>query len=92
MKLRKELKLRQIGKDYIIVEPGQDKVDLSKVYTLNETAAWLWEVLHPQEFTKEEMVEKLLEEYEVSEEQASKDVQKLLDIFIAQKLLDENYK
>ncbi|MFD2743225.1 MULTISPECIES: PqqD family protein [Sphingobacterium] len=91
MKLRKELKLRKIGKDYIIVEPGQDKVDLSKVYTLNETAAWLWEELHPQEFSKEDMVKKLVEEYDVTEEQANKDIQKLLDIFVAQKLLDENY-
>ena len=90
MKLRRELTLRQIGKDYIIVEPGQEKVDLSKVYTLNETAAWLWKELHANEFSKEEMVQKLLEEYEVTQEQASRDVEKLIDIFVSQKLLDEN--
>ncbi|MCL8000542.1 hypothetical protein M8994_20335, partial [Brucella sp. 21LCYQ03] len=62
MKLRNELTLRQIGKDYIIVEPGQDKVDLSIVYTLNETAAWLWKELYGHEFSKEDMVVKLLGE------------------------------
>lgn len=91
MKLRKELTLRQIGKDYIIVEPGQDKVDLSKVYTLNETAAWLWKELHTHEFSKEDMVNKLLGEYEVTKEQASTDVEKLLEIFVSQKLLDDKY-
>ncbi len=88
MRVKRELVLRQIGNDYIIVEPEQDQVDLSKVYTLNETAAWLWHQLQGRDFTPEIMVKLLREEYEVSAELASRDVARLVEVFIKQGLLE----
>jgi hypothetical protein len=45
MKLRTDLILRHLGNEYIVVDPGQDMVDMSKVFTLNEVAAFLWREL-----------------------------------------------
>ena len=81
MKLREDLVLRRVGKDYIIVDPGQEMVDMSKVFTLNDSAAWLWNQLIGKEFTGELMVSLLRDEYEVSEELAREDVEKLVRIF-----------
>lgn len=63
MRLKSELTLRQLGEDYIIVEPEQDMVDFSKVFTLNESAAFVWSKLQSKEFTLEMVVDLLLEEY-----------------------------
>lgn len=87
MRLKKELVLRQIGNDFIIVEPEQDQVDLSKVYTLNETAAWLWQQLRDRDFTQEVMVDLLLSEYDVSVGRANEDAVQLIEIFKKQGLL-----
>lgn len=87
MKLREDLVLRHVGEDHVIVDPGQDMVDMSKVFTLNDSAAWLWEELVGQEFTGETMVGLLKEQYDVTDEQAQEDVQKLLDIFETNGLL-----
>ncbi|WDF68343.1 PqqD family protein [Sphingobacterium oryzagri] len=87
MRLKDDLVLRHIGEDYIIVEPGQDQIDLSKVYTLNETAAWLWEQLKGKDFSLEEVVAALLDQYEVDQETAEQDAAALLALFREQKLL-----
>lgn len=88
MKLRKDLVLRQVGKDHVIVDPGQDMVDMSKIFTLNNSAAWLWIQLQElEEFTSEKMVGLLKEQYEVTEEQAKEDVGKLILLFKENDLL-----
>ena len=65
MRLREDLVLRRVGQDHVIVDPGQDMVDMSKVFTLNDSAAWLWNQLIGKEFTSEEMVRLLTDQYEV---------------------------
>lgn len=81
MKLREDLVLRDVGEDHVIVDPGQDMVDMSTVFALNDSAAWLWRQLVGQEFTGESMTEMLQERYDVSEDQAKEDVDNLIDIF-----------
>jgi hypothetical protein len=90
MKLKEDLILRRVGGDYVIVDPGQDMVDMSKVFTLNETAAWLWDELKGREFTKDTVVELLCSQYEVTAEQAQEDVKTLLDTFAMNGMLDES--
>ena len=87
MKIREDLILRQVDKDYIIVDPGQEMIDMSKVYTLNETAAFLWEQLQGKEVTVDAMVDLICEAYEVSEEQARKDASLLFEEFKEQGIL-----
>jgi len=89
MKLREDLTLRKIGNDYMIVDPGQDMVDMSKVYTLNETAAWLWGQLVGKDFNAETIVELLLEYYDVDKETASTDAQNLIEVFTKQGVLQD---
>ena len=78
MKLKNCLKLRKVGRNYMVVELSEEKVNLTNVYTMNETAAWLWNEFLTVDFTQEEMVKRLLDAYEVSEEQATRDVNALV--------------
>lgn len=87
MKLRDDLVLRHVGEDYMIVDPSQDMVDMSTVFNLNDSAAWLWKELEGREFTKVMMIDLLMERYEVDKEQAEVDVDKLVEIFEKYKLL-----
>lgn len=88
MKLREDLVLRHIGDDHVIVDPEQDMVDMSKVFTLNDSAAWLWDELTGQDFTIVTIVKLLKEQYDVSDELAEKDAQKLIEVFRENGLLD----
>lgn len=87
MELRDDLVLRHVGEDYMIVDPSQDMVDMSTVFNLNDSAAWLWKELEGREFTKATMVDLLTQRYDVTAEQAEADVSKLIEIFEKHKLL-----
>lgn len=89
MKIREDLVLRHVGDDHIIVDPGQDMVDMSKVFTLNDSAAWLWEQLAGQEFTTESMVNLLVERHDLPYKQAEEDIHKLVEVLEENGLLDK---
>jgi len=73
----------------MIVDPSQDMVDLSTVYTLNDSAAWLWEQLQGIEFSSATVVDLLCENYEVTETQAQADAEILIQDFEKQGLLQK---
>ena len=87
MKLREDLILRKVEEDYLIVDPGQEMVDMSKVFTLNDTAAYLWEALQGKEVTVDAMVELICSAYEVSADVAKADAELLYEEFKAQGVL-----
>ena len=90
MRLKEGLTVRKIGDDYVIVAPEQCMVDLSKVYSLNETAAWLWEKLEGKDFQLQDMISYVREQYDVedlSEEQLEKDMEDLVAFFSQNGLL-----
>lgn len=90
MKIRENLILRKIGKDYIIIEPEKESVDMTKVYSLNETAVWIWQQVQGREFTKDEMVNLMIERYEIDRPSAEADVENLLKIMREQNLIEED--
>ncbi|UIR55996.1 PqqD family protein [Sphingobacterium sp. SRCM116780] len=88
MKLRNDLTLRQLGDEYIIVDPSQDMIDMSKVFTLNQSAAFLWEELQGKDFFLGDVVALILDNYEVSQEIAEHDAKQLITSFQEQGLLN----
>jgi hypothetical protein len=79
MKIKEGFTLRTMLGENIVVGEGLAQVNFNKLITLNETAAFLWKEVSGKEFTKEDLVQLLLDNYEVEEERASADVDKLLD-------------
>lgn len=73
----------------MIVNPFSDTVDMTQVYSLNETAAWLWQQMEGKEFTLDQLVAVLREEYEVDEATAQADLAELCQQWIAAGLAQE---
>jgi len=81
MKLRVDLQLRQLGDEHILVDPGRDHLDVSKVFTFNETAVQIWLELQGKEFNVESVKAVLLDNYEVGEDEAERDAVALVKQF-----------
>ena len=90
MRIKENLVLRRIGSEYIIIVPDKDSVDLTEVYSLNETSAWIWEQLQGIDFTIETIVELVQERYDVDQETAMNDVRTMIDVFKAGELIIED--
>ena len=78
MKLLDGLVLRSLLGEHIVTGEGLARVDFSKVISLNETAAWLFEQVQGRDFGPEDLVSLLTGRYDVDEAQARADVDKLL--------------
>ncbi len=77
MKRNPSLQLRKIGSKYMIVNADTREVNMTDVYTLNETSARIWQFVDHRDFTLDEVVEWLCDEYEVSPELARQDLEAL---------------
>jgi len=79
MKIKDNLKLRQVGNSYFIVDAGKENVDLTDIFVLNQEAAFLWSEFQGKEFTVEMMAEKLCSKYAVEYDIAEQDVEEMLN-------------
>lgn len=64
---------RRIADEFILVPIRQNVGDLESIYTLNETAARIWELIDGK-MKVEEIKEKIVQEFEVTPEEAEKDI------------------
>lgn len=78
MKTKKGFKLRTVCGEHIIVAEGIENIDFSRIISLNESAAFLWNNVMDKEFTVDTLTNLLLEEYEVDEATARKDAETLV--------------
>lgn len=69
---------REIAGEMILVPIRQNVGDLESIYTLNETAARVWELLDGQR-TVQEIRDELVQEFEVEADQAQQDLVELLE-------------
>ena len=83
MNVKKGFKLRPLGREFILVGESVEQVNFNKMITMNETAAYLWEkVADGKDFDAKLLAEYLTAEYEVSDEQALKDAEMTVKIWL----------
>ncbi len=75
MKIKSGFVLEKVGGGYLAVAVGARAKDFSGLVRMNGTGAFLWNLLVENDMTRDELIEKVLSEYDgVSAEQVSKDV------------------
>lgn len=79
MKIKEGLFLRKVGRQYMLVDEAADQVSLTNVYTMNGTAAFLWEKIGGQEFDTDILVAWICEQYDAETTVVEKDVKALVD-------------
>lgn len=78
MKIKDDFILRKVADTYVVVPVNSLTLDFNGIINLNETGAFLFEHLQ-KGATKEELLERLLEEYDVSKQKASSDIEKFIE-------------
>ena len=73
MKLKSGFMLRQVAGQYMVVPLAERSTELHGMLTMNESGAFLWELLS-QEQTAETLTAALLENYDVTEAVAAQAV------------------
>ena len=82
MKAKPGFNLRVVCGENIIVAEGEENIDFSNIISMNESSAYLWQNIQGKEFTHEDLVDLLTQEYEVDEATALKDVKALTELLL----------
>ncbi len=64
---------RKIGDEFILVPIKQDVGDLESIYTLNETAARIWELIDGK-IKVRDIKERIVQEFEITPTEAERDL------------------
>ena len=89
MRIKPDFRLRTICGQSVVSAEGASNVNFSKLVSLNETAAFLFERFSGVDFTPEAMAEALLEQYEVQYDTALADCRTLCEQWNEIGLLEE---
>ena len=87
MKVSNGFLLKTVAGKNIVVSVGSE-VNFNGMLTLNDTGVFLWKNLQ-KDITKEELLEKMLKEYDVSEAVASADIDSFLSKLRETKILED---
>ncbi len=90
MKIKEGFEIQNVCGEHIIVPAGVENIDYSKIISLNESAAYLWENVAPKaSFTADDLVALLLAEYDVEESIAREDCALIIERWKEMGLVEE---
>lgn len=78
MRIRKEFVLRRIADEWLVVAKGNASLDFRASILLNDVSAYLWKLMSEKDCDRNDLVQALLNEYDVSVERAEADVDLLI--------------
>ena len=87
MKIKKEMILRKIGNDVILVPIGSALMEHIGLFMLSDSARFLWESL-PSADSIEALAKMLFDEYDVTEAQALADTKAFVDMLVELDIID----
>lgn len=79
MKAKNGFNLRAVCGENILVAEGEENIDFSNIISMNESSAYLWNRIQGKDFEVKDLVDLLIEMYEVDEETATRDARLLVD-------------
>ena len=79
MKTVEGFTLRSLAKEYIITAEDERNININKLISLNESAAYLWESVNGKEFDADTLADLLVERYEVDRETALRDSEAIIE-------------
>ena len=79
MKIKDGYLVRDIAGAHVVVPAGEQAAEFNGLMTLNETAAFIWNIL-AKGADEDEVVDALLGEYDIDEPTARNDAKKVIDL------------
>ena len=79
MKAKKGFSLRNICGENVVIAGGIENIDFSKIISMNESAAYLWQQIGDKGFTVDDLADYLCQEYEVDQATALADAKTVVE-------------
>lgn len=88
MKIKNGFAKREIAGSNIVVPVGRTSKEFNGMITLNNSASFFWDCFC-KDITIDEAVQKVVNEYEIDEQTARKDIENFVDMLKQNNLLED---
>ena len=88
MRIKDGFILREVAGTFVIISAGDESLDFKGVITVNEVGALIWKGVEAGK-SKDEIVDKILAEYDVQREVAAVDCDEFLHQLISKNIIEE---
>ncbi|MBQ7106550.1 MAG: PqqD family protein [Clostridia bacterium] len=88
MKIKDTYVLRSVAGENLVVPVGGNNINFNSAMTLNETGAFLWNLL-ANGTTREELISAMTKEYSVDVDTASKDIDTFISVLKEHSILED---
>lgn len=79
MRTKKDLVLRPLGDQFILIAEGNAVADFTQMVSMNASSAYLWDAVEEMDFDLAILADLLVEGYGLTKEQAEHDAAVVLD-------------
>ena len=80
MRIHSDFTIQKVGASYVAVPVGETSKTFHGMVRLNGTGAFVWKLMAERDCTEEELVEELLNTYEVDRATAEADIRRVIGI------------
>ena len=87
MKLKETFIMREIVGEYVLVPVGDTALRFNGIISLNDVGSFIWKELEAEK-EREEILADILDEFEVTKEEAEKDMDEFLELLRKNQLID----
>ena len=88
MKIKEGYVLKSVAGSNVVIATGSERMEFNGVITFNDTGAEIFNMLNGT-YTVEEIIEKIVKDYEIPYETAKTDVENLIEKMRSQGLIEE---
>ncbi len=79
MQIKKDFTIQKVGGSYVAVAVGESSKNFHGMIRLNETGAFLWNLMAEKDCSENDLVDALLAEYDVDREIVVADVRRIVE-------------
>ena len=89
MKTKEGFAMRNVCGESIIIPEGLGNIDFTKIISMNESSAYLWEKVKDTDFTAETLADLLTQEYDIDYDTALNDSKNILQRWLSAGIIEE---
>ena len=78
MQIKKDFTIQKVGSSFVAVAVGESSKNFHGMIRLNETGAFLWNLMAEKNCSENDLVDAILAEYEVDRETVVADVRRIV--------------
>lgn len=88
MRIKKDFLIKTIANEHLVVPVGSQAIQFNGIMSLNKTGMFLFEALQEKDMDEDDLIQLVLNRYDVPREQAKSDVKHFIHLLKSKNIIE----